>query len=143
MFPKCFPAGPFILAFLMKCLSKSPSSKTLHPSCPEKFLVAYLHSGIVLFAKHSILNVWQCPKYVCLNNCSVISTATLCYVLHEAHSEFWHVQHYVFSALLRHIHAFWDINNAYLGIFSSLCNPRIFTALPYSESWYIQDRRRF
>ena len=28
--------------------------------CPEKFLVARLQSGIILFAKRSILNVWQC-----------------------------------------------------------------------------------
>ena len=30
--------------------------------CSEKFLVARLHSGIILFAKRSILNVWQCSE---------------------------------------------------------------------------------
>ena len=30
---------------------------------PEKFLVAHLHSGIILFAKCSISNVWQCSKH--------------------------------------------------------------------------------
>ena len=50
-----FHAGPFFLVFLTKCLSKCPSSTKLQ--CPEKFLVAHLHSFIILFAKRSILNV--------------------------------------------------------------------------------------
>ena len=59
---------------------------------------------------------------------------TLCYVLHQTHSEFWHTQHSVFSgicchiqsysALLRHIQAHWDIIKAYSDIFSTLCNPQ-------------------
>ena len=32
--------------------------------CLEKFLVAHLHSGIIVFAKRSILNVWQYSEYV-------------------------------------------------------------------------------
>ena len=31
-----------------------------------------------------------------LDNCSVICTLTLCYVLHQRHSEFWHIQNYLF-----------------------------------------------
>ena len=52
---------------------------------------------------------------------------TFYYVLHLTHSEFWHIQHSVFSgiyrhiqsysALLRHIHAYWDIIKAYSGLF--------------------------
>ena len=46
--------------FLTKFLSKCPSSTTNPPHpYPEKFLVAYLHEGIVLLAEYSILNVWQ------------------------------------------------------------------------------------
>ena len=57
-----------------------------HP-CPEKFLVVHLHSGIIIFAKHSTLIkcltvFWMC---LCLNKCSVICTVTLCYVLHQKH----------------------------------------------------------
>ena len=33
-------------------------------SCPESRLVAHLHSSIILFAKRSILSVWQCTEYV-------------------------------------------------------------------------------
>ena len=31
--------------------------------CPEKLLLAHLHSRIILFAKRSILNAWQCSEY--------------------------------------------------------------------------------
>ena len=43
------PCGPLFLVFSMKCLSK----------LPEQFIVAYLHSGIVLFTKCSVLNVYS------------------------------------------------------------------------------------
>ena len=69
-----------------------------------------------------------------LNNCSVIYTVTLYYVLQQNSPEFWHTQNSVYwgilrpihtySALLRHIHA-------YSGIFITLCNSRIFTTLLY------------
>ena len=47
---------------------------------PERFLAAHLHSGIILFAKRSILNIWQCSEYTCFDNWSVICTGILCYV---------------------------------------------------------------
>ena len=72
-----------------------------------------------------ILHVWQRSEYVCLNNCSVICTVNLCYVLQEIHSEFSHIQYSVFSGerrhiqsyskLLKHIQAYWDFIKAYLG----------------------------
>ena len=75
---------------------------------------------------------------LCLDNCSVIFTVTLCHVLHQTHSGFWHIQHPAFSdiyrriqscsALLRHIHDYWDIIKAYSGLFS------IFST---SQLWYI------
>ena len=41
--------------------------------------------------------------HLCLDNCSAICTVVLCYVLHQTHSEFWYIQHFIFSWLLRHI----------------------------------------
>ena len=136
-----------LIVFLMECLSKCPSYKNPF-SRSEKLLVVLLHSGIILFAKWFILNVWQCSEYLCLSNCSV-NSVTLCYVLHQkTHSEkFWHIQHPVssgirqhiksYSALLKHIHSYWDIVKGYPGIFSTLCNPSLFTILSYSEPWHI------
>ena len=56
---------------------------------------------------------------LCLDNCTVICIVTLCYVLHQRHSEFWHIQHSVlwgiwwhiqsYLVLLRHIHTYLDI----------------------------------
>ena len=73
---------------------------------------------------------------ICLDNCSVICTMTLCYALYQTHSEFWHIQHSVFSgicrhiqlysALLRHIdafHAYWHIIKAYSGLFRHIQHP--------------------
>ena len=54
---------------------------------------------------------WTC---FCLNNSSVICTVTLCYVLHQTHSEFWHIQAY--SALLSHIPTYWGIIKPYSGL---------------------------
>ena len=117
----------------MKCLSKWPSSS--NPPTPEKFLVAHLHSSVILFAKRSILNIWQCSEYVCFDNCSVICTVSLCNVLPQVRSEFWHIHQSVYSgicrhiqsysALLRHIHAYWHNIKIYaglLGISSTLCS---------------------
>ena len=73
-----------------------------------------------------------------LDNCLVICKITLCYVLHQTHSEFWHIQHSIFccccccflcrhmesySALLRNIHAYWGVIRAYSGLFRYIQNP--------------------
>ena len=95
--------------------------------CPEKLLVAHLHSGIILFAKRSMLNVTRCSESVSLDNWSVICIVTLGYVLHQTLSDssilstlfiqvyagiFSYIQHYilyshyiikVYSSLFRHI----------------------------------------
>ena len=92
------PAGPLFLGFLTKSLSKRPSSLNLtSPLYPEKFLVEHLNSDIIPFTNYFVLNVWQCSEYVCLYNCSVICTVTLWYILHQTHSEFWHIQLSVFQ----------------------------------------------
>ena len=81
--PKFFPAGPLFLLLSKKSLLKCTSSTTHPPplpkSCPEKFLAIPLHSNIILFAKSSTLMFDSV--------CSVICTVTLCYVLHQTHSE--------------------------------------------------------
>ena len=89
---------------------------------------------------------------LCLNNCSMICAVTLCYVLYQTHSEPWHIQHFVFSgrcwhihsysALLRHIHAYWVIFQAYSGIFSTLCNPHLFKTLWNIDEAYSQPCHR-
>ena len=47
-------------------------------------------------------------EYVCLDNCSVMCTVTLCYMLYQTHSEFWHIQHSVSSGVCKfnHIHCY-------------------------------------
>ena len=50
-------------------------------------------------------------------------------------SEFRIIQAY--SALLRDIDAHWDIVKSHSGLFSTICNPRIFTTLPHSKTWFI------
>ena len=149
---KMFPCRVSFSCVFDECLLKCSISTNPLPPCPEKVLVVHLHSGIVPFAKRSILNVWQCSEDVCLDNCSVICIVTLYYVLHQTHLEFWHIQHFVFSgicwdvqsysALLRHIHAYWDIIKPYSDFFrhiqhsvlpSHIHNLAIFWTLAYSE----------
>ena len=87
---------------------------------------------------------------LCLDNCPVILTMTLLYVLHQTHSEFGHI-YYCFilgifryirssSALLRDIHAYWVIFKAYSGIFNTMCNPRIFTTWQYWALKYLKHK---
>ena len=98
-------------------------------------MFVHLNSGIILFAKRSILNVWQSPEYVCVSNCSVYCTVTVWYVMHQAQNNSTlcfsaicgHIQSY--WALLRHIHTYRDIP-AFSVIFSTLCKPHIFATLP-------------
>ena len=79
----------------------------LHEASPalKTFLDVCLHSGIIYLGKCSILNVWQCSEYVCLNNCSVVCTVNSCYVLDQTHSEFWHIQNCLFS----NMQEYWSI----------------------------------
>ena len=73
------------------------------------------------------------------------------YVLHQTHSEFWHIQTLfiqVYSDVFKHIQHYEDIFThievflryiqAYSGIFSTLRNPRILITLSYSESCYLE-----
>ena len=67
---------------------------------------------------------WIC---LCLHNCLLICTVTLCYVLHQTHSEYWHIQNSIYSgifkriqeylALLRHFHSDGGIVKTNSGLF--------------------------
>ena len=110
---KMFPCRVSFSCAFDECLLKCPSSTNPLPPCPEKVLIVHLHSGIVPFAKRSILNVWQCSEYVCLDNCSVICIATLYYVLYQTHSEFWHIHHFVFFRYMLGCSIIFSIIRAY------------------------------
>ena len=90
-----------------------PQTPSLPFPCPGKFLVAPLQSGIIL-AKHFILNTSQSLTTfwirLRLGNCSVIYTVALWYILHQTHSEFWHIQHFSFSGVYRHIQSYSDLS---------------------------------
>ena len=102
---KIFSFSAFFLFFWRCVYQSTPVPRNL--PCPDKFLVVRQHSGITLF---------KCLR-VCfsLYSWSVICAVTLCYVLHQARSEFWHIQNSIcvhiqaYSALLRHIQAYWSI----------------------------------
>ena len=122
-FPKYFPLVPLFLVFLTNCLSKC-SRYTTFPQCPKKFLVVHFNSGIVLFAKHSIVNVWQCSEYVSVSitaQWTVQWLHALYCIWHGQNSGIFstlffsdicrHIQSY--SGLLRHVHTYWYIIKAY------------------------------
>ena len=116
--PKCFPVGPFFLVFLTNCLSVYCSSTK--PPQPWKFSSCVPALRQCFFCKRLHLKyltvVWIC---LCLDNCSVICTVTLHYVLHQTHLKFRHIHNSVYSdicrhiqaysALLHHIHGYWGI----------------------------------
>ena len=58
-------------------------------SCPENVLIAFLHSDIILFCKTLHLKCLTVVSIrLCLDNCSVICTVTLCFVLHQTNLKF-------------------------------------------------------
>ena len=141
----------FFFFFLTKCLLKC-SSSTKPPQrwknfdCPPA--LRYYSFCKALHLKCLTL-FWIC---LCLDNDSVIFTVTLCFVLHQnvphqTYLEFWLIQNSIYlgicriiqsySTLLKHIHAYWSIFEAYTCIFSTLCSPHISKSLPNSGPWYI------
>ena len=70
------------------------TSKTLHLKCLTVFWI-----------------------HLCLNNCSVICTVILCYVLHQKHSEFWHIQNSAFSDIFTHNEALLS----HIQVYSCIC----------------------
>ena len=134
---------------------------SLKPPLPWKFSDCTPALRHYFFAKHSILNVWQCSEYTFLNNCSVICPVTLGYVLHLAHSKFWHNQNSIYSGIYRHIQAdsalfrhscaYWKIIKAYSApcvnpafweachILSAYLEPEAYTKPHEYLSWHIQN----
>ena len=152
-----FPCGTYFSGVFDEIFIKVIQFHKPPPPCPEKFLVAHLHSGITLFAKRSIVDVWQCSEYLCLDNCSEICTVTLCCVLHQTHSEFWHIHRCFFRYMLAYSIIFNAIEaysrpceiqtrhiqnpaiGYYSGIFRALCNACIRRNLAHSKSQNIQN----
>ena len=111
--------------------------------CSVKFLVVQLHSGIIIFAKRSILNYWQCYEYFSLGNWSVNSDLMLCIVQDTsriilAYSTLcFFIYMSTYLIIFTHTYSLSRQSQEYLGIFNTLCNPQIFTIFPYSELWHI------
>ena len=95
------------IAFLFLCFWRNVYLSAPVPQflpCPKKFLLVHLYAGNILFAKRWI--------HLGLNNCSVISTVTLCYVLHQK-CLFRYMDIQAYSASSRYIHTYWGIVKAY------------------------------
>ena len=87
-------------------------------SYPENFLLHACTQVLFLQSRAFKKCLTVSWIYFCVENCSVIYTVTLRYVLHEAHWEFWHIHIHKsfysgifrrfqeYSTLLRHIEAF-------------------------------------
>ena len=60
------------------------------------WILMHIHppTGIIPFAKCSILIVWQRFEY---------ASISLCCVLYQTHSEFWHIWNSVYSSIFHHI----------------------------------------
>ena len=120
----------FLFSFFLKIKKKCSDFGKKHPDCvyiwvslPWKPLVARLHWATILFAKHSYLKVWHCFEYAFV---PVTAQQLVHWKLHQAHSEFSHIQNSIYSGifkdkeylvLLRHIHVHWDTVKTYSGLF--------------------------
>ena len=56
------------------------------PTSHRDWAPALIHYFCKMLHLKCLTMSWIC---LCLSNCSVICTVTLCYVLHQVHSEFW------------------------------------------------------
>ena len=139
--------------FLPKCLSNCRSSTNHLPFHPIWWRISGCAPALRHYSFSKTLHLkWLTVLWIrlFLDNCSVICTVTLCYILHETHWEFSHIHYSVLSSLCRHIksylgllshiHAYWDNIKAYSGFFrhmSTFRNSCIFTTLSYFEPWHI------
>ena len=102
---KMFPCRASFSGVFGETISKCPSSANLSHPLPWKISGCAPALGHYYFYKTIHLKCltvfWIC---VYLDNCSVICTVTLLYVLHQTHSEFWHIQHTVFQVYARTWH---------------------------------------
>ena len=111
-----------------------------------------------------MLNVSQCSEYICLDKSSIICTVNLCYVRHQTHSEFWHVQRFftlplpeyliilsfvkIYSLILWQCHGWFRFIQAYSApcvnlAYSQLChilNPGMFiTGVSFKTLWNVDQ----
>ena len=138
----------WFLVFSAKCSSKCPCfTKLFLPWKVSGCLSALTHHSFCKTHHLKCLTIfWIHP---CLDNCSVVFTVTVTprYVQHQTNSKFWHIENSVYlgicrqiqaySALLTHIHAYWDIIRAHSSlfiIFSTQGNSYVLTTLPYSAA---------
>ena len=142
---KSLPARRFFLVFLTKYLLKCPSSKKPPPLKNSGGVPALRRYSFCKTLHLKCLTLFWINH--CLDNSSFFCTLTLCYVLYQTHSEFWHIESSVYSGIfrhiqaylhvLRHIHTYWGIIKTYSSLFITLSNPHTFTTSPYSEPWHI------
>ena len=74
----------------------------MKPSLPWKTsgcVPALRHYSFCKILHLKCLTVFWIP--ICLDNCSVICTVTLCYVLQQTHSEFWYIHNFVYSGIFK------------------------------------------
>ena len=126
---KMFPCGASFSGVFDEIFIEVPKFHKSPPPLPWKI------SGCAPAPKHysfcktlhlKCLTVfWIC---LCLDNCSVICTVTLCYALHQsfrilAYSALflWCMPAYLI--IFRHIHAYSDIIKAHLGLFKHILHP--------------------
>ena len=69
---------------------------------------------------------WRC---LCLDNCSIICAVTLCFILHQTHSEYWHIQNSIYSGIFRHLQGY----SALLRQCTNIHSLTIFWSLAYLE----------
>ena len=113
------------------CFSRNVYQSALFPQtlllCPEIFLVAHLHFGIILFSKRSILNVWKCSEYISVSitahQFEQWPYAMYCIRHILAYSTFC-ISRYMstYSIIFTHIDKLLGHFQAFTGIFSALCN---------------------
>ena len=139
-----FPCGALFSGVFNEIVIEVPQFHKCHPTLSWKISGCAPALIYYFFSKSHYLNCLTVFWIrLCLDICLVICIMTLCYVLHQTHSEyFWHIQYSVFSGIWRHIQAyslllsiFTHIETllshilTYLAIFITLCNPRIFATL--------------
>ena len=106
--------------------------------CPEKFMFACMHSGIITFAKRFILNVWQCFEYVSdsiaflcllsiLNSSLMLCTA----------SETFRILAYSKPCVFKHFQHYWGI----VGLIQAYSSPCV--TLAYSQPCHIPSHDIF
>ena len=129
-----FPCGALFSGVFNEIVIEVPQFHKCHPTLSWKIYGCAPALIYYFFSKSHYLNCLTVFWIrLCLDICLVICIMTLCYVLHQTHSEyFWHIQYSVFSGIWRHssilivtkhIHAYWDTIKSYSDLFSHIYHP--------------------